>query len=210
MTKYYLLLFLAMGMITGCFNENNQDREKVVEMTIYPEVGYGSALMSQTFTEELIFSESDDKTKRHLSNIITEGFDFEYERGYEYTFKAKKIWMSNPPQDVSSIKYVFMGSLNKSKVVTEDSEETMNITVQPHVVRFHPRFSREDGTGQDKVYDALLCRNESAEKTLVLKNIEGFNFEEGYKYVLAVKRVITANPYSEKYELLDIIKKQKE
>src|SRR5699024_6744094 len=154
MKKYYLLLFLAMGMITGCFNENNQDREKVVEMTIYPEVGYGSALMSQTFTEVLIFSESDDKTKRHLSNIIIDGFDFEYERCYEYTFKAKNIWMSNPPHDVSSIKYVFMGSLNKSKVVTEDSEETMNIAVQPHVVSFQPLLSKEDGMDQNKVYDA--------------------------------------------------------
>ena len=104
MTKYYLLLYLAMGMLTGCFNENSQDRERVVEMTIYPKVGYGSALMSKTFTEVLIFSESDDKAKRHLSNIITECFEFEYERGYKYTFKAKKIWMSNPPQDVSSIK----------------------------------------------------------------------------------------------------------
>jgi len=209
MTKYYLLLFLAMGMLTGCLNDNNQGREKIVEMTIYPEVGYGSALMSQTFTEVLIFSESDNKTKRHLSNIITEGFEFEYERGYKYTFKAKKIWMNNPPQDVSSIKYVFMGSLNKRKVVTEDSEEIMNITVQPDVVSFRPRFSKEEGMDQNKVYDALLCRNESAGKTLVLKNIEGFSFEEGYKYALAVKRVITAKPYSEKYILLDIIEKLK-
>lgn len=199
-----------MGLLTSCLKHDDQDREKVVEMTVYPEIGYGGPVMSQTFTEVLIFSESDNKSKQQLSNIITEGFDFDYERGYEYTFKAKKIWMSNPPQDVSSIKYIFIGPPNKRKVITENSEETISISVQPHFVKYHPRFSDDNNAGEYKVYDALLCIDESDNNTIVLKEIEGFDYEERYKYKLQVKRVITANPYSERYVLLDTIEKQKE
>lgn len=209
MGKWYLSLILIMGLSSGCLRHNDQVQEKTVEMTIYPEVGYGAAIMSQTFTEVLIFSESDDRSKRKLVNIGTDGFDFDYKRGYEYTFKAKKVWMSDPPQDASSIKYVFIGSLNKKKVITEDSETIINITIQPHFVSFRPRFSVKNDSNYSKVYEALFCQEDSTKNTIVLTSIGGFDYEEGYTYKLKVKKIITANPYSKKYVMLDMIEKKK-
>ena len=43
---------------------------------------------------------------------------------------------------------------------------------------------------------------------MALTEIEGFNFEEGYEYVLNVKKVTLAEPYSVKYILLNILSKK--
>lgn len=202
-----VVLLLVLGFFIGCLNDDDQDKEKIVEMTIYPEIGYGGSVMSDTYTEQMIFSESNDTNKRQLSDIITEGFDFDYKLGYDYTFKANKIWMSNPPQDVSSIRYEFIGPLNKQKAITEDREETLNLTVFPDFVKFHPRFSETGDSTDYKVYDALLCRDKINEKTFVLREVEGFDFEEGHSYELQVKRKVTANPYAERFILDRIINK---
>lgn len=204
-----VLLILTFGMFSSCMNDDDQDRVKIVNMTIYPEIGYGGFIMSETFTEQMIFSESDNTEKRQLSHIITEGFDFDYKIGSEFTFKAKKIWMNNPPQHVSSIKYEFIGPLNEKKVLTENSEEILNIAVHPNLVKFHPRFSEHNEPDEYKVYNAMSCKNESNGKIIIIRNIEGFAFEEEYSYLLQVKKVVTAQPYSEKYVLLKTIKKEK-
>lgn len=210
MKKWYLPLILTMGLFTGCLKDKKADKETIVEMTIYPEIGYGAAIMSQTLTEVLLFSESSEKSKQQLVNIIAEGFDFNYERGYKYTFKVKKIWMSDPPQDVSSVKYVFIGPLNKEKVITEDSESIITVTVQPNFVSFYPRFSKKHDPDDHKTYDALLCKESTGNSILALLEIEGFDYEEGYQYELRVKKMITADPYSERFVLVEMLSKQKE
>lgn len=204
-----VLLILTLGMFLSCMNDDDQDKVKIVNMTIYPEIGYGGSIMSETFTEQMIFSESDNTEKRQLSDIITEGFDFDYKIGSEFTFKAKKVWMNNPPQDVSSIKYEFIGPLSEKKVLIENSEEILNIAVHPNLVKFHPRFSEHNEQGEYKVYNAMNCKNESNGKIIIIRNIEGFAFEEEYSYLLQVKKVVTAQPYSEKYVLLKTIEKEK-
>jgi hypothetical protein len=194
-------------------NEENEAKDKVktVEMTIYPETGYSGVLLSDVWIEPMFFSESDDSEKRLLTNIITEGFDFEYERGYKYTFKAEKVWMANPPQDVSSIKYVFVGDMKKEKVITEDKEEALEVFVESNTVKFVPCFPIEyDAKEKPKVYDALLVREtKTTSSWVVLKEIEGFNFENGYEYVLNVKKITEADPYMIRYILLDTKDKQK-
>ncbi|MDR1402400.1 MAG: DUF4377 domain-containing protein [Tannerellaceae bacterium] len=180
----------------------------MVEMTIYPETGYGSSLLSDIWSEPLVFSESDDNQKQTLTNIIVEGFDFDYERGYEYTFKAKKVWMNDPPQDVSSIKYVFVGPLSKKKTITENSQQELELIISSKTVRFTPNYPREYENEQLIVYDALLANEAGTNSLLVLREIEGFSFEEGYEYVLRVKKELKANPYAVKYILLAVKDKQ--
>jgi len=101
---YFLSAFIVLNLFfTSCLKDEEGDKEKIVVMAIYPETGYGASVMSDILTQPLIFSDSDDNQKRMLVDIITEGFDFDYERGYEFTLKVKKVWMHEPPQDVSSI-----------------------------------------------------------------------------------------------------------
>lgn len=195
------LAFLCMSFL-GCPDKDN-DKTKIVEVTIYPETGYGTPWLSDIVIDALVFSDTDDNQKQLLVDIITEGFDFDYERGYEYTFKAKKVWMSNPPLDVSSIKYQFIGPLRKKKVITEDSEEEMVVFVSSELVKYAPKFSTKDEDEGPEVYDALHVKDTNSNNWLVLKEIEGFDYEHGFEYTLRVKKIIQATPYWVRYVLLE-------
>ena len=48
---------------------------------------------------------------------------FNYEPGYTYDLKAKKIEIENPPQDASSIKYIMINVRSKEPVVENESFE---------------------------------------------------------------------------------------
>lgn len=208
MRKLLLLLaFVVFGIFfTSCLKDEEKDKEKIVEMTIYPETGYGGSLMSDTWTQPLIFSESDDSQKRLLADIITEGFDINYERGYKFTLRVKKVWMHEPPQDASSIKYIFIELLSKEKVITEDSEENIELFVSSQTVKFTPKFpgEYEEDESHPKIYNALLVKKIGTDSWMALTKIEGFDFEEGYEYMLNVKKMTQAEPYSVSYILQNI------
>ena len=211
MKRMYSFLFQALLCLIffSCSNEQDKDKIKLVDMTIFPETWQSRSILSDTWYDVLVFSESDDNQKRTMSNTITEGFDFDYERGYEYTFKANKVWMSNPPMDVSSIKYIFAGSLTKKRVILENSEEEIELFLLSESVKYFPMFPIEYENDIPQGYDALLCIDKNTNRTYVLKEIEGFNYESGYEYTLSVKKMIQAQPYLERYVLLDIKDKQK-
>jgi hypothetical protein len=206
----FICAALLCTIFAGCFKEDG-DRTKDVEMTMYAEPGYGSGVLSDVFTEQWVFSESDDTQKRQMTDILTEGFDFDRKWGYEYTFTAKKVWMSNPPQDVSSVKYIFAGPLTGKKVITENSEKEVEIFVHPETVKYTPRELYASGNKEGvKVYDALLIRETDADHDVVVTGIDGFDFERGYGYKLSVNKITSAEPYSVRYILLEIKSRQKE
>src|SRR5665647_2941786 len=95
--QFFSTLIVIGLILTCCLKDEEADKEKIVGMTIYSETGYGASIMSDVLTQPLVFSESDDNQKRMLVDIITEGFDFDYERGYEYSLKVKKVFMNEPP-----------------------------------------------------------------------------------------------------------------
>lgn len=207
---FFSALVVFCLFLTSCLDDENEDKEEIIEMTIYPETGYGAGVMnSYLLTQPLMFSEGNDSRKQMLVDIITEGFDFDYERGYKFTLKVKKVWMHEPPQDVSSIKYVFIKLLSKEKVVTEDSETNIELFVSSKTIKFTPKYPSEYvEDGSPKIYDALRAKETGSDDTwMALTEIEGFDYEEGYEYVLNVKKVIQADPYSVKYVLLNILSK---
>lgn len=207
-----LILFAGIIILStffGSCTKEEVDREKIIEMTIYPETGYGASVMSDIWTQPLIFSDNDDNQKRILVDMIFEDFDLDYERGYKYIIEAKKVWMHEPPQDVSSIKYVFLEQLSKEKIITEDSEENLELFVSSKTVKFTPKFPSEyEGTeSSPKIYNALHTKKTGTDNWLAIIEIEGFGFEEGYEYLLNVKKITQAEPYSVKYVLIDIVSK---
>lgn len=114
--------------------------------------------------------------------------------------------MSRPPQDVASIKYVFLEKLSKEKVTIEDSEEDFQLFVSSEPVKFTPKYPSEyEGTDSSpKIYDALLTKKPDSDSWMTIIEIEGFDFEEGYEYLLNVKKITQAEPYLVRYLLLDI------
>jgi hypothetical protein len=218
--KLLLCFVVVSALFSSCFKEDEGDREKIVEMTIYPETGFGGSVMSEVWTEPLMFSDSEDSRKRILVDILFEGSDnFTYERGYEYTLKVKKIWMQNPPQDASSVKYVLLQILSKEKVITENTEKNIEVTVSDKTVKFVPRIpteyeqvETENGENYEipKVYDAMYLSENGADYTypLIVTEIEGFDYEEGYEHILTLKKKIQAEPYAVEYSLIEIIFKE--
>jgi hypothetical protein len=210
--KILFVCLLIGTLFSACLkDEDNEksDKEKNIVMIIYPETGYGASVLSDVISQPLIFSENDDTDKQLLTDIITEGFDFDYERGYKYTLKVKKVWMADPPQDVSSIKYIFIDLLSKEKVITEDSEKTFELSVAAETVRFTPNYPPEyNEDGSPVIYDAMRVMETGAQNSyFALTAIEGFDYEEGYEYLLDVKKVIQAEPYSVQYILLSVLSK---
>ena len=204
---HFFIAFVAFSFFfSSCLKDEKNDKEKIVEITIYPETGYGASVVSDVWTQPLIFSDNDDNQKRILVDIIFENLDLDYERGYQYTLKAKKVWMSEPPQDVSSIKYVFLKKLSKEKVIIEDSEENFELFVSSKTVKFTPKYPSEyEGTDPSpKIYNALLTKKPDTDNWMTIIEIEGFDFEEGYEYLIDIKKITQAEPYLVRYLLLDI------
>src|SRR5665648_35991 len=204
--QFFSALIVISLILTCCIKDEEADKEKIVEMTIYPETEYGASIMSDILTQPVVFSESDDNQKRMLVDIITEGFDINYERGYKFTLRVKKVWMYEPPQDASSIKYIFIELLSKEKVITEDSEENIELFVSSQTVKFTPKFpgEYEEDESHPKIYNALLVKKIGTDSWMALTKIEGFDFEEGYEYMLNVKKMTQAEPYSVSYILQNI------
>lgn len=203
--------FAGCGVLDSISSQDMLEHQKDVILTIYPETGFGPIFMGDTWSDPLMFSDDDDYLKKLKQNVIFENFDLDYEKGWEYKFKAKKVWMSNPPQDVSSIKYVVDELISKKKVITKDRKETMRVIVAPEAIPFAPFYSEEkrkfDST--TNIYDALMVRKLRSDSFFFVTEIEGFNFEPGFEYLLRIEKITYAEPYSVKYRLDEIISKTK-
>ncbi len=199
-----IYLFIFGGVISACNNEDS-DKEKDVTLTIYEETGFGTPVLSDYLTEPLQFSDSDNQIRGLLINTIVEGLDFEYERGYRYTFKAKKIWMVYPPQDVSSVKYRIEELLSKEQIIKSDSEEELTLIVASETIKFAPRYRNDI---ENKIYDALSVKIAGTESKIAIISIEDFDYELGFEYSIKVKKTTQSEPYSTKYSLIEILSKE--
>ena len=56
--------------------------------------------------------------------------------------------------------------------------------------------------------DAMLAKDMNSGEWMVLIDIEGFDFEAGYEYVVNVKDATIAEPYSKGYSLLKLVAKE--
>lgn len=79
MKKLHLFISLVTFsfFFSSCLKDEEIDKEKIVEITIYPETGYGSSVMSDVWTQPLMFSDNDDNQKRILVDVIFENLDLD-------------------------------------------------------------------------------------------------------------------------------------
>ncbi len=205
----YILLVIQLN---SCAKDDNEN-EKDVIVTIYEETGFGASVMSTVLTEPLMFSDTDNNEVRILMDIITEGLNLynDYERGYRYKYRARKIWMDPPPMDVSNIKYDILDLVSKEKIITQERVVDLTLDVSSSTIKFSPRFPYVyEDDGSLKVYDALYVNIEGTNEWRGIIEIEGFEFEEGYEYKLKVQETIKVDPYSRSYSLVEVISKEKE
>lgn len=207
-----IAISLLCLMLYSCNNANkNGDTLTEVIFTIHHETGYAINFMSNTWTNSLFFSDNEDNEVRLLSNVIVEGLDLKYRSGYEYKFKAKKTIMSNPPQDVSAVKYSIIKPISITKVVIDDDVQDVELMISAQLVNFQPQYMDEHYEFCDTlmVYDAMLVKESSSDYWMALNDIRSFEYIEGYEYVLKAKKIISTNPYNVTYTLEEIISKDK-
>lgn len=201
------LLLFALSL-SSCDNDN-LDKEKSVYVIIYPETVVKNGFMSDIWSDYLVFSDSEGNEKYPMYQLIVDGLDFDYQRGYEYRFKAKKIWMSNPPMDVANVRYEIGRQISKKKVITEQSEDVFEITIKPSLVKYVSTYpTNYDDNGAAIQENVMLAYKSDKREYFAISNIDGFEYEEGYEYVLEVKRTTYPEPYSVKYELVELKSKK--
>ena len=151
-----ILVAIIVSVFLFSCEKSDKDKVKTVELTIHPETRSSRSELSDIWSDALVISDSEDREQRALYATITEGLDYnDYERGYEYIYKVKKVWMHNPPQDVSSVKYVFEALLSKKKVITENSENEIQLYVLPQRAEYRPRIFKGGVRGREiQRYDA--------------------------------------------------------
>ena len=205
MKKLNLILpcILAILFFSACSNDEKGDVQKTIEMTIYSDTGFAGYFMSDNlYGEFLLFSEEGNNNVNVLTSGGSSFDDFDYEKGYQYKVKARKTTLANPPQDASSIVYDYLETISKKKVVTENSEQQIEIEVGPKKVGYIAK-------SQNGRQEAFFIKENGAENTKIVTAIDNFNFEEGNRYKLKVKKVIQAEPYTVKYILIEVVSKVK-
>ena len=194
---------VAILFLSSCSNDDDKDVQRTIEMTIYSDTGFAGYFMSDNlYGEFLLFSEEGNKNVNVLTSGGSSFDDFDYEKGYEYKVKARKTTLANPPQDASSIVYDYLETISKKKVVTENSEQQIEIEVGPKKLGYIAR-------SQNGRQEAFFIKENGAENTKIVTAIDNFNFEEGNRYKLKVKKVIQAEPYVLKYILIEVVSKVK-
>ena len=103
---FFCLLILAMG----CKKDNNMD--KIITMTVASKK-VASFTSIAPITSLNVKIEGNSQGWFPLTNQEIQGF--EYEEGFEYVLKVSQIHVENPPADGSSIGYVLIEVLSKSK-----------------------------------------------------------------------------------------------
>ncbi|MEO8254106.1 MAG: DUF4377 domain-containing protein, partial [Flavobacterium sp.] len=98
--------------------------------------------------------------------------------------------------------YNYLETISKKKVITQNSEQQIEIDVAPKKVS----FIAMSGNGIDK---AFFIKENGEINSKPLLAIENFNYEEGNRYRLKVKKVIQAEPYAVKYILIEVLSKVK-
>lgn len=83
-----------------------------------------------------------------------EGFDFE--AGYIYDLKVRKITIENPPQDASSIKYILVNVSSKEKVPENESFDI-------YLKRFGYNFVEESNNAMFLLNEYLINCNDLCE-----------------------------------------------
>ena len=112
---YLLSTLLVFFSLSSC--DDNDDKNKVVEVkaTIwYKHVDY-AIVPGNTITKGIKIKE--DNSDEWVSLAGIDGFN--YEEGYNYEVRLQKTFLSNPPQDGSSIEYRLIEIIEKTKFEPE-------------------------------------------------------------------------------------------
>ena len=113
-------LLVAIFSISCSLKGNPPGKPELVDMRVnhYRQAAIGEGLYLVYLVQE------DDQIGSENWNYLYDGVEgFNYEPGYIYDIKARKVEVENPPLDGSSIKYILVNVRSKEKVPENETFE---------------------------------------------------------------------------------------
>ncbi|WP_293916095.1 MULTISPECIES: DUF4377 domain-containing protein [unclassified Sphingobacterium] len=131
--------------------------------------------------------------------------NFDYSEGFRYKVKVKRSKLSNVPADASSYKYEVVKVISKKKIRdSNDQSEEITMIVKEN---------RVDCTGVGRMKCYMVKYNNSKDWEYFYSGFQHFNYEEGYRYKLLVKRTklknVPADASSYTYDVIKVLSKTK-
>ncbi|MCA9989502.1 MAG: META domain-containing protein [Anaerolineales bacterium] len=128
-----------------------------------------------------------------------EGFNFE--EGYEYELVVREEQVENPPADASSVRWVLVEEVSKTPAAGTTAGTDAGTTAgtdagapTSKVTTFYVGPTLVDCQGVAPQKCLQVREDPNAEYSLFYSTIEGFNFEEGYEYIIRVQVDPVPNP----------------
>ncbi|MUP47152.1 DUF4377 domain-containing protein [Gramella sp. BOM4] len=166
--KFHIIAFI--GLLTSVFSiscslkGNPPGRTEIVQMRVnhYQITGFGVGPQLVYLVQEEDDIGGEDWTYQY-DGII--GFD--YEPGYIYNLRVRKIILDNPPMDASAIQYVLVKTRSKEKV--PDTEvfdvrikwaDTNFITIRDNVVYLNDLYEIDCGEMCTSLQEDLETKDE--------------------------------------------------
>lgn len=108
---FMLLLLFVLGF-SSCIKDNNDEKDKIEIVTMH----ISNETKFMKFLEEALVECMVVTVKNEQSYLPLGWIDgFEYEKGYEYSLKVKKITPVNPAQDAPRNFYSLIKIITKEK-----------------------------------------------------------------------------------------------
>lgn len=205
-----LLVFGAMGFGSCTDYDEPQNKIDNVEAVVAPYTQVSGTVPSNVLLEGMSVQIGKDKPGFMAFGAID---GFTYEAGHEYSLVLQRTTLANPPADGYGCTY----KLIKIKSEKDFAESRNNIDL--YVSSEFGEYKWGDLTCDMPSKGIKYKENINDEWTSAPFNkIQGFNYEEGYNYVLSVEKVILPenSPYYNyailqriQYKLKNIISKYK-
>lgn len=171
--KNLLLLIALMCTMAGFVSCSDDDNAKEFILTVASEqpMFTGNEIYAPYYAK---YQGSDEWTS----------FDYivglSYEEGYEYVIRVRRDkWNNGDIQDAGMYRYTLLDLISKTKKVSE------NIPAQRLFITIASKKVTDNVALPSNMYYAKVT---GADKWTVFPEIEGFNFEEGYEYILLIDR----------------------
>lgn len=179
-----ILLLLGVMGGTSCLNDGELvDKVDTVNATISPYTQLSGVMLSNAIIEGMSVKLGTNEDYSFFGFNTIDGFT--YEGGFEYSVQLQRTTFTNPPADTSCHTYKLIRINSKVDKALARTETKMYVSGEMGTYK--------QGELTQDIPSLGMKYRESENKdwtTGPFNRIHGFDYEEGYDYVLTVKKTI--------------------
>ena len=200
MKGYFFYIILLSTLLIGCQME---EKETGLLMTVEPETAWFVHSESQRPYECMQVKEMASGEVFYMGFYDIVGF--RYEKGFKYLIMVKENEIDFLLSSASFVPYSIINIIEKTEIEDEGS-----------IVLLNAKIGWINSDTPSRVYSCLLVKEENDNEWQRYPHIFGLNYEEGFEYLLKVKKNRIEPPLqtgefylNHAYWLIDIVSKLK-